>query len=644
MKKNKKISVFLAVASIAFATIGLIGWLTGNGALKSFFSAEVTMKFNMCLMIILSSSGFLFYNFGYRKPAVILFVLVMLVSFLILLEHIFQINLGLDELIFIDKIENTLLEAPGRVSALGCINVLLFCAAMLFASSGRYYSAQLFAGLLFLFIYGAMLGHAFHITGLYRQGYYSGMAIHTTLSLLLLVTAMFLNISGRGWTAFFLGKISSRNLLIYGFSYLACAAPLLVAFYIFFLKNSGQSSIFGLLSIIIASLLVSLPLAYLARVKLNRMDEDLITANERLELSMEAGGLGIWDLDIVSGLIERSEKHAALFGEAFTPYTDKEHLESLIFPEDRPRLNTAFEEAILGERLRIQLRIMHPDGNIRWVLVSGKIRKDRDGYPGRMLGTIMDITEQKEAEAKKESFIGVVSHELKTPLTAFKSYVQLATRLSKDSQIQQVSTILERAGQQAERMSSMIMGFLDVTRIGNGKLKLEKDIFELNELLESILNESQAIYSAHHFKLFPCGQVMVVADRTRIAEVLSNLVSNAVKYSPRESIIELRCSSNERDFIISVKDYGMGIPESDREKLFELFYRVERKKQDTISGFGIGLYLSGEVVRLHGGRIWLESEEHVGSTFFFRIPLEPSIESTDSSKLAKGSPSKEFLG
>nr|WP_276897999.1 ATP-binding protein [Pedobacter kyonggii] len=629
MKITKKISVYLAVASITFAVIGLIGWLTGNGALKSFFSAEVSMKFNMCLMIILSSSGILLYNFGHRKPAIALFLLVVLFSLLILFEHIFQINLGLDELIFTDKIENPLLEAPGRVSALGCINLLLFCAAMLFAANGRYYSAQLFAGLLFLFIYGSILGHVFHITGLYRQGYYSGMAIHTTLSLLLLVTALFFNLSGSGWTAFFSGKLSSRNLLIYGFSYLACAAPLLVAFYIFFLKNSGQSSTFGLLSIIIASFLVSLPLAYLARVKLNRMDEDLRMANERLELSMEATGLGLWDLDIPSGVIERSEKHASLFGEEFSAYTTKEHLESLIFPEDRPRMKSAFEDALKGARLRIQLRTIPSDGSIRWVLISGKMRKDRDGNPTRMLGTIMDITEQKEAEAKKESFIGVVSHELKTPLTAFKSYLQLAARLSKDSQSEQVSTILERAGQQAERMSSMIMGFLDVTRIGNGKLKLEKEFFELNELLENILNESQAIYSGHSFKLFPCGQVTVVADRTRIAEVLSNLVSNAVKYSPRASPIELRCSYNERDFIISVKDYGMGIPESDREKLFELFYRVERKKQDTISGFGIGLYLSGEVVRLHGGRIWLESEEHVGSTFFFSIPIEPSIESTD---------------
>lgn len=630
MKITKKISVYLAVTSIALAAIGLIGWLIENDALKSFFSADVTMKFNMCLMIILSSSGFLFYNFGSRKTALCLFFLVLFLSILILFEHIFQINLAIDELVFVDKTVNPSLEAPGRVSALGCINLILFCSAMFFASIGRYYTAQLFAGLLFLFIYGAILGHAFHIIGLYRQGYYSGMAIHTTLSLLLLVTALFLTLSGRGWTAFFSGKLSTRNLFIYGFSYLACAAPLLVAFYIFFLKNSGQSSVFGLLSIIIASLLVSLPLAYLARVKLNRMDEDLRMANERLELSMEAGGLGIWDLDIASGLIERSEKHASLFGEEFTQNTTKEHLESLIFNEDLPRLKSAFEDALKEARLRIQLRTVQPDHSIRWVLISGKIRKDADGKANRMLGTIMDITEQKEAEAKKESFMGVVSHELKTPLTAFKSYVQLAAKLSKELQSEKISSILDRAGQQAERMSSMIMGFLDVTRIGNGKLVLEDDFFELNELMENILNESRTVYSGHPFKFVRCGEVMVHADRTRIAEVLSNLVSNAVKYSPRDSPIELSCRFTDKEVIISVKDYGMGIPENDREKLFELFYRIDRKKQDTISGFGIGLYLSAEVVRLHGGRIWLESEEHVGSTFFFSIPIKSSLEPTDS--------------
>ncbi|SDE19127.1 sensor histidine kinase [Pedobacter soli] len=634
MKITKKISVYLAVASIAFATVGLVGWVTGNSALKSFFSAEVTMKFNMCLMIILSSSGFLLYNFGHRKPAITLILIVALLSFLILFEHIFQVNLGLDEIFFRDKIENPLLEAPGRVSALGCINLLLFCTAMLFAAKGWYHSAQLFAGLLFLFIYGSILGHAFHITGLYRQGFYSGVAIHTTLALLLLVTAVFFSLSGSGWTAFFSGKLRSRNLLIYGFSYLACAAPLLVAFYIFFLKNSGQSSTFGLLSIIIASLLISFPLAYLARLQINRMDNELRKANEQLELSMEATGLGLWDLDIPTGIIERSEKHAVLFGDEFTPHTTGEHLSSLIFPEDRPRIRSAFNEALKGKELRIQVRTSRNDGSIRWVLVSGKIRSDRNGIPKRMLGTIMDISDQKEAEAKKESFIGVVSHELKTPLTAFKSYVQLAIRLSQDLQDEKIASILARASQQSDRMSSMIMGFLDVTRIGNGKLQLQESFFELNELLDSILNESKTIYSRDTFKFTGCEQIMVWADRTRIAEVLSNLISNAVKYSPRDSPVELSCNYSSTEVVISVKDYGMGIPKYDREKLFELFYRIDRKKQDTISGFGIGLYLSAEVVRLHGGRIWLESEEHVGSTFFFSIPLGPSTES----KKVQGSP------
>ena len=119
----------------------------------------------------------------------------------------------------------------------------------------------------------------------------------------------------------------------------------------------------------------------------------------------------------------------------------------------------------------------------------------------------------------------------------------------------------------------------------------------------------------------PCDPISVHADRDKISSVISNLLSNAVKYSPKQSIILVACQNYENEVIVSVKDEGIGIQPSDADKIFNRYYRVESSNTQHISGFGIGLYLSAEIVQRHGGRIWLESEEGKGSTFFFSLPI-----------------------
>lgn len=167
----------------------------------------------------------------------------------------------------------------------------------------------------------------------------------------------------------------------------------------------------------------------------------------------------------------------------------------------------------------------------------------------------------------------------------------------------------------------MINGFLNVTRLESGKIHLDKVEFKMDDLVREIIEETSPIMSGHEIKLIPCDCVTVSADRDKIGQVITNLISNAVKYSPRGKLVEVICSRIGNEAQLSIRDEGMGIRTDDKSRLFDRFYRVETSHTQNISGFGIGLYLSAEIIRRHNGKIWVESEKGVGSTFFFSLPL-----------------------
>jgi len=170
-------------------------------------------------------------------------------------------------------------------------------------------------------------------------------------------------------------------------------------------------------------------------------------------------------------------------------------------------------------------------------------------------------------------------------------------------------------------MSNMINGFLNISRLESGKILIEKSHFDIEELVREITEEQELSVTSHYISLAECAPITVYADRDKINSVISNLINNAVKYSPKDTTIQVACAVNKNEITISVKDEGMGIKPSDADKIFDRYYRVESNNTRHISGFGIGLYLSAEIIQRHGGRIWLESEPGKGSTFYFTLPL-----------------------
>lgn len=238
-----------------------------------------------------------------------------------------------------------------------------------------------------------------------------------------------------------------------------------------------------------------------------------------------------------------------------------------------------------------------------------------------------DISAQKLEEQRKKDFIAVVSHELKTPLTSMRSYVQMALSKVKKNGDKISEHLLDRAEVQTTKMIRMINDFLNLTRLEEGQMAVSFAKFSLPELMNEVLSEGAVLAQSHHIQQLSCPDIELYADREKIIHVMTNLIGNAVKYSSVGSLIEVNSISSADQLEISVRDQGIGISLEDQKYLFDRFYRVENEVVKNISGFGIGLYLVSEILRLHGTTIKVSSELGKGTTFSFCLPISPSASS-----------------
>ncbi|XHR97026.1 PAS domain S-box protein [Mucilaginibacter sp. UC70_90] len=311
-------------------------------------------------------------------------------------------------------------------------------------------------------------------------------------------------------------------------------------------------------------------------------------------------------------------------------YTAEEMIGQTIYkiiPEDRQNEEPhILSRLITGERVdHFETRRQTKDGRLLDVSLTISPVMDKQGKIIGLSKIARDITDKKQEEQRKNDFIGMVSHELKTPLTSLAAIIQVTQKKLAQSEDQFLSDAMEKANQQARRMASMINSFLNISRLEAGKLLIEKQPFDLGQLLQEILEETRLTVTSHIFSLKECSKLTVNADRDKIISVISNLISNAVKYSPKGRLIDISCKLNGNMMVtVSVKDEGMGIKPEDLSYIFDRYYRVETNHTRHISGFGIGLYLSAEIIKRHGGEIWAESELDKGSTFYFSLPQAES--------------------
>jgi PAS domain S-box-containing protein len=291
----------------------------------------------------------------------------------------------------------------------------------------------------------------------------------------------------------------------------------------------------------------------------------------------------------------------------------------MMHPEEIPAFQDGLAQAAsTGMPFASEMRFKNTDGKFIWHLNVASPVLDAEGEITMWVGSTTNIQSLKEEEQRKSDFIGMVAHELKTPLTSLNGYLQLLRRKAEKSGDGVASNALGQSLKQVKQMTVMINGFLNVSRLESGKIHIDKTNFDLSELTRETEEEHLALHSSHQIVFRNFEPVALYADRAKIGQVINNLVSNAVKYSGRSSTVEVSYRKIEDKVRISVTDEGIGIREEDLGKLFERYYRVEN---NNVSGFGIGLYLSAEIVERHQGRIWADSEPGKGSTFYFELPL-----------------------
>lgn len=308
-------------------------------------------------------------------------------------------------------------------------------------------------------------------------------------------------------------------------------------------------------------------------------------------------------------------------------YTEEEIIGKSILtliPEDRQE-----EEPLIIARLKNGEHVEHFETkrvtkDRRIIDLSLTISPIKDSK-GNIIGVskiARDITSKKQEEVRKNDFIAIVSHELKTPLTSVKSYLQVLLAKAKKEGGDFTINALTRAEAQTNKMTYMINDFLNLARLEEGKIPLNKEPFELHPLMEDLATDAQFLAAGNTIKLKDCEKIIVNADRDKISQVMINLLNNAIKYSRKGSTVTIGCKKHNGSVRVYVSDEGVGISQSDQKRLFERFYRVENEKMKTISGFGIGLYLVAEILKYHDSKIEVESEEGKGSTFWFELKAE----------------------
>lgn len=295
----------------------------------------------------------------------------------------------------------------------------------------------------------------------------------------------------------------------------------------------------------------------------------------------------------------------------------------IFLPDNLKEEDLILERIRKGERLEhINTVRRHKSGKL--INVSLTISPVKD-TKGRVIGVskiARDITAQKEEEMRKNQFLTVASHELKTPLTSAKAYTQLLTEKYQDSNDIFLKNALSKVEGQVNKMGKLVEDFLNLSKIQSEKFELNTEEFDLGGLVTEVVSDLKLLMIHHEVHLHIPGKLNVIADREKISQVIINFLNNAVKYSPGEKDISVFLSKENGQAKVSVADKGIGIKKEEQEKIFERFYRSKFNDNISFSGFGIGLYISAEIIQMHDGTFGVTSGVGKGSTFYFALPLK----------------------
>ena len=341
--------------------------------------------------------------------------------------------------------------------------------------------------------------------------------------------------------------------------------------------------------------------------------------NTRLQIALDASSLGSTEVNLATGVMQSTDQFKKNYG--FAPEEDFAYsdLFKAMFPEHRERVKALVQEAIRTNGIyKTEYPIQWRDGSVHWIEAHGRPRYDENGIADRMVGMTADITEKKLFDQRKDDFLSIASHELKTPLTILKASIQLLDRLKEKPFSETHNKLLEQSEKSVDTMVQLIDELLNMSRMNEDQLKLEKKKFNLYDMLSNSCNHIR-MEGKFDIKIEGDKSIEVLADENRIEQIIVNFVNNATKYASQSKEIQIKIEALENETKVSVTDFGEGIDAEILPNLFDRYYRADHSGK-SYSGLGLGLYICSEIIKKHEGEIGADSTIGEGSTFWFTLP------------------------
>jgi PAS domain S-box-containing protein len=381
----------------------------------------------------------------------------------------------------------------------------------------------------------------------------------------------------------------------------------------------------GAYDYIIKDRLNRLPKAVLNSIERHRLEDEQKMQQQQLMFHIENAPLGFIEWNHMGFLKSWSKRTEEIFGWSEEKFIQTQSTAFIpVYEEDLPWVSKSLEQLIQGEveRNKLQYRNVTKDGTVIWCEWFNSVLKDADGKVKTIMSLVQNITDKKLLEIQKDNFLSILSHELNTPLTTIKAYGEIVENMLAKKGDGDTLSMLKKMDSQVNRLSTLVLELLDFTRIQNGKFVYNEKFFDFNELVTEVIDDMQKINSTHKIKYDLDKTVSLFGDRNKMAQVFNNLISNAVKYSPAADSVVIKTKLHDDGIQLSVQDFGIGIPPQDQPNVFDQFYRVNRTRQSTFPGMGIGLYICSEIVKNMSGKIWVESAVNEGSTFHAWFPID----------------------
>lgn len=362
---------------------------------------------------------------------------------------------------------------------------------------------------------------------------------------------------------------------------------------------------------------------------ISQLEQALQETVERYELVFKATHDILYDLDIQTGTMSWNNELYDRFGYAADePVNTLEWWVSHIHPDDALGIEKNLYEWFAGNEntWQSEYRFRKSNGEYSYVLDRSFVTRDGNGAPVRIIGSLFDITERRELDRAKDEFISLVSHQLRTPLTIIRVYGEMfAGRLLGPLTKLQAQHIA-RMTDASVRLIKLVDDILDVSRIELGHYAVHRELANFNQLVQVGLDQVTPLASAKHVSLSftpdsTCNVVRI--DSTIVMQILDNLLVNAIRYThANKGRVQVACRRQDEELLLSVTDNGIGIPKAEQARIFDRFYRAHNAVNIEEHGTGLGLYLVQVLTKAVGGRIWFDSADGQGTTFYVALPAD----------------------